>query len=82
MLVARKWKAFADANGITFVSPGPGDREIWAFGKLKFDINHHKDELDFASVRTASKLLNASVLETIDAIRQGRTIKARDYSKK
>jgi hypothetical protein len=50
---ARKWKAFADANGIVSVGPSPGDHKIWTFGKQKFHVNRHRDELDLASVKAA-----------------------------
>jgi hypothetical protein len=79
---AGKWEAFADANGIAFVGPGPGDHEVWAFGKQKFQINYRGDELDVASVKAVGKLLDSSLLVTVDAIRQGRTIRRPDYASK
>jgi hypothetical protein len=79
---ARKWKAFADANGIAFVGHGPGDHEVWAFGKQKFQINYRCGELDRASVKAVGKLLDSSLLVTVDAIRQGRTIRRPDYAGK
>ena len=79
---ARKWKAFAVANGITFIGPGPGDHEVWALGKQKFHINYRRDELDRASVKAVSKILDSSLLVTADAIRQGRAIRPRDYANK
>jgi hypothetical protein len=79
---AHTWKAFADANGISRVRPGPGDHEVWTYGKQRIQINRHRDELDLASVKAVSKILNSSVRETVEAIRQGRTIRPRDYSLK
>jgi hypothetical protein len=58
---------------------GTGDHVIWAFGKQKLHANHHGDELDPASVKAASKLLNAPLSETVEAIRLGRTIRPRSY---
>ena len=79
---AGKWEAFADANGIAFVGPGPGDHEVWAFGKQKFQINYRGDELDRASVKAVGKLLDSSLSVTVDAIRQGRAIRRPDYTSK
>jgi hypothetical protein len=75
---AHTWKAFADANGISHVRPGPGDHEVWTYGKQRIQINRHRDELDLASFKAVSKILNLSVRETVEAIRQGRTIRPRD----
>jgi hypothetical protein len=77
---ARKWKAFAVANGFTYVGPGPGDHEVWAYGKQKIQINRNGNELDFASVKAVTKILNSSLPETIKAIQQGRIIRPRVHS--
>jgi hypothetical protein len=50
--------------------------------KQRIQINRHRDELDLASVKAVSKILNSSVGETVEAIRQGRTVRPRDYSLK
>jgi hypothetical protein len=60
----------------------PGDHEVWTYGKQRIQINRHRDELDLASVKAVSKILNSSVRETVEAIRQGRTVRPRDYSLK
>jgi hypothetical protein len=75
-----KWKALANSNGITHLGLGPGDHEVWAYGKQKIQINRHRDELDPASVKAVGKILNSSLHETVEAIRQGRTIQSRDSS--
>jgi hypothetical protein len=61
---------------------GPGDHKVWTYGKQRFQINRYRDELDLASVKAVRKILNSSVRETIEAFRQGRTVRPRDYSAK
>jgi hypothetical protein len=59
-----------------------GIRDSEALVQRALQINYGSDELDRASVKAVGKLLDSSLLVTMDTIRQGRTIRRHDYASK
>jgi hypothetical protein len=65
----KKLEQYLRKKKFIYAGPGPGDHELWKFGKETVQINYNNGECDLASLKAVAKVLGKSVYEVKREIR-------------